>query len=61
MNKELKDREIKGTFAPQHKGGATPKEKTLADRDGPGPLLDEAAGYSVVQSHQPGAYSGTDT
>lgn len=33
----------------------------LAHRDGPRPLLDEAAGYSVVQFPQPGAYSGTDS
>lgn len=60
MNKKLKDRELKGSFAPQHNVGAIPKEKMLAHRDGPRPLLDEAGGYSVVQFHQPGAYSGTD-
>lgn len=53
MNNKLKDREVKGTFAAQHKGGAIPKEETLADTDGPRPLLDEAAGYSVVQFHHP--------
>lgn len=60
MNEKLENRDIKRTFASQHKGGAVPKEKMLARRPGARPLLDEAARYTVAQSHQPSACSGTD-
>lgn len=60
MNKKLEDRDRKSTIASQHKGGAIPMEKMQTHKSGPQPLLDEAAGYTVAQFHQPSACSGAD-